>query len=522
MSRFKAGHPRTIASGSKGGRASAVSRRGSAGPWSGTILDLMDAAGMMGPEWTAWRAFWCAVYALPMSPDELVIYQRHTKRETPPAEPVAEAWMCIGRGGGKTRNSSLNAIYRALVFDSASVDPGEDVVIPLLASDRRQARAALKYIRGFNKLRLVAPYVERGELKETAEYKTGVNIEVVTASKRAPRGYSCPTGCADEIAWWETEDDHSNPDHEILTALRGSLGRVPDALLLALSNPAAPRGELYEAVEHSFGKDDPEVLVWNADTLSMNPTYDRKAIARAFRRDPVVAGSEFGSGGFVVFRQARQALFDDDAVRQVIVTDRFELDPIPGVKYVAFLDAAEGSRSGDSMTLGLAHEDGSRAVLDLLRVTEPPFDPATVLRTYAGVCHDYNVREVHGDRHAVGFVEGVLQESGLKFVPSVLTKSDLFSELLPLVNTGAVELLDHPDLRTQLLTLERRSVRGGRDSIDHPRGGHDDVANAAAGAVVLVTGVGQRDKKKFPLRFSGSTNAHGIDAEWMRRHISVG
>jgi len=27
-------------------------------------------------------------------------------------------------------------------------------------------------------------------------------------------------------------------------------------------------------------------------------------------------------------------------------------------------------------------------------------------------------------------------------------------------------------------------VRGGRDRVDHPRGFHDDVANAAAGALV--------------------------------------
>jgi len=29
--------------------------------------------------------------------------------------------------------------------------------------------------------------------------------------------------------------------------------------------------------------------------------------------------------------------------------------------------------------------------------------------------------------------------------------------------------------------LERRTVRGGRDSIDHPPNTHDDLANAIAG-----------------------------------------
>jgi hypothetical protein len=36
--------------------------------------------------------------------------------------------------------------------------------------------------------------------------------------------------------------------------------------------------------------------------------------------------------------------------------------------------------------------------------------------------------------------------------------------------------------------LERRTARGGRDSIDHAPGGHDDLANAVAGAVALALG----------------------------------
>jgi hypothetical protein len=40
----------------------------------------------------------------------------------------------------------------------------------------------------------------------------------------------------------------------------------------------------------------------------------------------------------------------------------------------------------------------------------------------------------------------------------------------------------------QLVSLERRTARGGRDSIDHPPGAHDDVANAAAGVLVQVAG----------------------------------
>lgn len=513
---FPKGSPAARTSGKKGGEVTAAARRAEKGPWTGNIIDLMDAAGMVAPEWTPWRSFWKSVYGLPMDTEELAIYQKHTKRETPPSEQVAEAWMCIGRGGGKTKNSALHAVFRAITFKV--LDPGEDVIVPLLASDRRQARSALKYIRIFNALSVVSPYVFRGMLKETIEYRTGVNVEVQTASKKAPRGFSCPTCCCDEICWWETEEDHVNPDSEIITAIRGSLGRVRGSLLLALSNPAAPRGEMFQAVSDYYGVDDPDVLVWNASTLSMNPRYDSRAIARAFKKDAVVAVAEFGLDGFVQFRQASQALFDLAPVSQAIIQGRAELPPVEGTKYVAFLDAAEGSRSGDSMTLGIAHREGPRAVLDLIRVADPPFSPGEVISNiFAPVLHDYGITKLSGDRHAQGFVSAALRSCGITFEPTKLSKSELYGELLPLVNTGMVEILDHPPtLRTQLLALQRRSVRGGKDSIDHPAGAHDDLANVCAGALTLVTGVGVKAKKR--VRIGG---VYGGDKPTMHEQLAA-
>ena len=49
-----------------------------------------------------------------------------------------------------------------------------------------------------------------------------------------------------------------------------------------------------------------------------------------------------------------------------------------------------------------------------------------------------------------------------------------------------VALLDIERLVHQLNSLERRRGRTGRDIIDHPKGGHDDLINAAAGALVLA------------------------------------
>ena len=66
-------------------------------------------------------------------------------------------------------------------------------------------------------------------------------------------------------------------------------------------------------------------------------------------------------------------------------------------------------------------------------------------------------------------------------------KSDMYVDLLPLINSRQIDLLDHTKLINQLCSLERRTARSGRDSIDHPPHGHDDLINAVAGLAAAVT-----------------------------------
>lgn len=66
--------------------------------------------------------------------------------------------------------------------------------------------------------------------------------------------------------------------------------------------------------------------------------------------------------------------------------------------------------------------------------------------------------------------------------------SDNFRETLPLLNSGRIELLDHPRLIAQLIGLERRTSRLGKDTISHPPSGHDDIATAVCGAALPPLG----------------------------------
>ena len=77
---------------------------------------------------------------------------------------------------------------------------------------------------------------------------------------------------------------------------------------------------------------------------------------------------------------------------------------------------------------------------------------------------------------------------GVEVRPALQPKSDIYLSMLPMLNSRRVELLDNPRLCSQLCALERRTARGGRDSIDHAPGAHDDIANAVAGVLVSSGG----------------------------------
>jgi hypothetical protein len=151
---------------------------------------------------------------------------------------------------------------------------------------------------------------------------------------------------------------------------------------------------------------------------------------------------------------------------------------------VAFADPSGGSQ--DSFTLAIAHLEGPRGVLDLVREVRPKFSPDAVCEEFAGVLQTYGLAAVTGDRYAGEWPRERFAVHGVAYDPAAVPKSDIYKQLLPAINSGRVELLDLPRLAAQLQGLERKTARGGRDSIDHQPGGRDDVANAVAGALVLA------------------------------------
>jgi hypothetical protein len=138
------------------------------------------------------------------------------------------------------------------------------------------------------------------------------------------------------------------------------------------------------------------------------------------------------------------------------------------------------------MTLAIAHVEGRCVILDLVRERKPPFSPVAVVAEFAATLKSYRISTVRGDHYSGNWARERFAVHEIEYRVADKTKSELYQAPLPMLNSGQVELLDHKRLVSQLCSLERRTARGGRDSIDHMAGQHDDIANAVAGAAVYA------------------------------------
>jgi hypothetical protein len=137
------------------------------------------------------------------------------------------------------------------------------------------------------------------------------------------------------------------------------------------------------------------------------------------------------------------------------------------------------------MTLAIGHcESNGLAVLDAVREVRPPFSPDQVCEEFSTLLKSYNISRVTSDYYGGEWPRERFASHGISLDVSQRNKSQIYSEFLPALNGQRVRLLDLPRLIGQLVSLERRTARGGRDSIDHAPGAHDDLANAACGVLV--------------------------------------
>lgn len=463
------------------------------------ILQAMEDPELFAPwfkdkgTYTAWRAFLAGIFGLPMTDEQAAIFRKHTGRQELPTEPCEEAWLIIGRRGGKSFIMALVAVYLATFRDYQQyLAPGEVGTVMVIAADRRQARTIIRYAKAMlTQIPLLADMVV-AERAEGVDLLNGTAIEVGTASFRTTRGYTYVACLCDEIAFWPSEDS-AEPDFEILDAIRPGMSTIPNSMLICASSPHARKGALWEAFRRYWGVDGP-VLVWKAATREMNPTVRQSVVDRAIERDAAKAEAEYGGE----FRRDIEAFVSREVVEACVVSGVTVRKFDSRNKYFAFVDPSGGSN--DSFTMAIAHRENGNVILDRVDEKKPPFSPEATIDEFSSIARSYGIREVMGDRYGGEFPRERFRKCGLSYRVCEKPRSDLYRDLLPLLNSEKIQLLDLPHVTNQIINLERRVYRGGKESIDHAPGSHDDLANAVAGVAVSI-----EFTKRAPVAASGAT-----------------
>lgn len=430
--------------------------------------------------WLNWLTVLRCLFGLPLSPEELPLFTQATGRQTPFAEALTEAWLLCGRRSGKSRILALIAVCLACFRDyAAHLAPGERAVVIVLAVDRDQAQVIFQYARALIVQTPMLAQMLANETADTLDLDNAVSIEVHTSSYKSVRGRTLAAALCDEAAFWRS-DESRNPAAAVIAALKPALATIPGAPLLCASSTYDMTGPLYDAFTKHHGQDDSSVMVWRADTATMNPTFRKSVIEKAYADDPIEAAAEYGSE----FRTGIAAFLDEDWLQAAIDVGCFERPPSTRWRYWGFADPSGGRR--DSFTLGIAHRQGDIAFLDVAREWRPPLDPAKVVEEIAEFVKPYNLTTLIGDNYSGEWVTSAFRKAGLKYQPSEHTASELYLECGPLLAQGRIRLLDVRRLTGQLRQLERRTSPSGVDRVSHPPGGHDDVANSSMGALWLA------------------------------------
>jgi hypothetical protein len=305
------------------------------------------------------------------------------------------------------------------------------------------------------------------------------------------------------------DEIHAYKNHDLFEALAPDPSR-PDALIWITSYagirhaPGIPLHDFMQAGKR--GEDERMYFSWYAGDFTTDSSVRDDATPEE-RANPSMIS--WGNDGYLAQQKKRLpsnkyrrlhlnlpgapdgAAFDGEMVVRSVVPGRKSLPPEPGVSYRSFVDMSGGS--SDDATLGIAHAEGRRAIVDLVvsQTGKPRFNPRDAVRKFAAILREYRVSQVCGDSYSGETFKRDFEAEGISYKTCSLSKSDLYEAFEPRLNAGEIELPDVPKLAEQLLTL----VISRSGKIDHQAGDHDDFANAAAGAVWLVSA-------RAPLRVS--------------------
>jgi hypothetical protein len=437
-------------------------------------------------------------------PREVELFRKCTGRTKLPIGPVSNLDVLAGRRAGKDRFLSAVAVHRAALSQNWNklMSAGEQGVVILIGSDRKQAKILRRYCRALVAVPMIKAEVER-YTDDILEFKNGAALEVCTNDAGTVRGRSVLALLGTETCFWNTDPDASSSDEEVVSAGSYGAAMIPDGGLTILSSSVhRKKGLMYRRWKELHGNDDAEDIVWLASSRTMNPALPEKVVEKAKLKDPERAAAEFES----IWRSDISDFVPPDIIAAVTDKGVLERAPMAGTQYFGFADPAGGS-GRDFFSLCIGHrEAGNMVVIDVLRERAPRFVPKDVVKEYSDLLKRFRISRIKSDKFASAWASDEWQRNGITCEPSELTKSEIYLGALPVLMSGQCRLLDVERLRDQFTALERRVYASGRETVDDSgaQSAHDDLSNVCAGILVNLS---FEEPAQTPPRFGTWTTA---------------
>lgn len=417
------------------------------------------------------------------------------------APPVGKAprifLILAGIRGGKSMIAAAKAIADSQNADLKDCSVGDEIRIPVLATQKDTAGAVFNHI--------VAQLMSKPALRALlvgdpttdavkVRHPSGRIIEIkVTALARAGATLigRWLSGCIfDEAPRMAGEEDSKKSLDDALNAIAGRMrGQIT-----MIGSPHAPFGPVYEMVQQHFGKPSEDIVVVRAPGPAMNPVYwTPKMCADLARSNPTAHRTDV----LGEFSDPEEALFSSLEVEAATRREPLELPREDGMHYSAAMDPAT---RGNAWTLvvvkgrGLGGASGLQPTYEVVLSRQwvgskaSPLRPDVVLGEIAELCAKYDIDTVISDQHAIDALQDLAQNHGLTVLEhkwDATNRLKLAEHVKLLVSEKCLTLCPDPALRTDLLTARKRVTQNGV-TLELPKsadGRHCDFLPALASAL---------------------------------------
>jgi len=406
-----------------------------------------------------------------------------------------EAWMIVGRRGGKTdRFASTIVAYEACFGGHEQyITRGQKAYCFQIAQDLRNAAMSLHFIFATIEGSPAGRELLDGPpIRDEIRLKNNLIIKCIPCTLKASRGFANPVAVLDEVGVWYQESDSANPDYEIYRGVRPGQLQFPNRLIVGISSPYNKQGLLFTNYEAGTeGVNAPQYLkrqfrnmvIIHSPTASMqNPFVSRGSLEEERDRDP----KAFERECLAIFQDSISGFLSSSLLREATMIGVFEREPQPQLfTYVAAIDPAFRH---DAFAFSIFHLDEDGFVIqDVVRRykadTRGPLNPDAVLKDIAPLLSAYQIVTIYSDQYHLESLQQLALRLGfiIEGVPfKASNKAMIYGSLQQLLNQRRIKLLDNSELLKELRQLEKKLTSGGVVQISAPNGQYDDLATVTA------------------------------------------